>query len=174
EVDTSTGTVVLRAICPNTNEDLWPGQFVSVTLRIGVLTNATVVPSQAVQVSQNGDYVFVVDSDYTVEKRPVTVGPQWDGYTVITRGVVPGETVVTDGHLRLLPGSTIKLSPPASAIAMAGLPRVTNAIAEYPSSVPAMATENQSRSPATIGPPPTTHGQESTPSPTRNTPAQSR
>lgn len=117
EVDTSTGTVLVRAVCPNTEEELWPGQFVSVTLRLSVLSNAVVVPSQAVQVSQNGEFVFVVNSDQTVARKPVKTAQQWAGYTVISDGLVPGESVVTDGHLRLVPGSKIKVTPPVSVLA---------------------------------------------------------
>lgn len=115
EVDTSTGTVLLRAVCPNSDEALWPGQFVSVTLQVGTLSNATVVPSQAIQASQNGDFVFVVNSDQTVAKRSVRTGVMWAGYTVVTEGVSPGESVITDGHLRLVPGSKVKQTDPASA-----------------------------------------------------------
>jgi len=115
EVDTSTGTVLLRAVCPNSDEELWPGQFVSVTLQVGILSNATVVPSQAIQASQNGDFVFVVNSDQTVAKRSVRTGAMWAGYTVVTEGVSPGESVITDGHLRLVPGSKVKQTDPVSA-----------------------------------------------------------
>ncbi len=107
QVDTTTGTILLRATFANEQETLWPGQFVNITLTLGHLTNATVVPSAAVQTGQAGEYVFVVTPGSTVEKRPVTLGPTLDGEAVIQSGVRPGETVVTDGQLRLTPGSAV-------------------------------------------------------------------
>jgi multidrug efflux system membrane fusion protein len=106
-VDTGTGTVLLRAAFTNEHELLWPGQFVNVTLTLGQLTNVTIVPSAAVQTSQNGEFVFVVKPDATVEKRLVTLGPTRGGDAVIRHGVKAGETVVTDGQLRLVPGATV-------------------------------------------------------------------
>lgn len=138
EVDTSTGTVLLRAVCQNSEEELWPGQFVSVTLQVGTLSNATVVPSQAVQASQNGDFVFVVNGDQTVAKRSVRTGVMWAGYTVVTEGVSPGESVVTDGHLRLVPGSKVKLTDPVSAKTGQGPP-------SEPAGVAAPATDSASQ-----------------------------
>jgi multidrug efflux system membrane fusion protein len=105
QVDATTGTVMLRAVFPNEKEELWPGQFLNITLEVGRLTNAVVVPAQAVQTSQVGDYVFVVNASSTVEMRPVKLGPVQQGEAVIESGVKPGETVVTDGQLRLTPGA---------------------------------------------------------------------
>lgn len=113
QVDSTTGTLLLRAEFSNEDELLWPGQFVNVTLTLGQITGATVVPSSAVQSSQSGEFVFAVKSDSSVEKRPVTLGPVLGGETVIQSGVKPGETVVTDGQLRLVPGSAIKPSEAA-------------------------------------------------------------
>jgi multidrug efflux system membrane fusion protein len=112
QVDSTTGTVLLRGIFPNEHETLWPGQFVNITLTLGYLTNAVVVPSPAIQSSQSGEFVFVVKSDSTVEKRPVTLGPVRGAETVVQSGVQPGETVVTDGQLRLVPGSTVNTKTP--------------------------------------------------------------
>jgi multidrug efflux system membrane fusion protein len=114
QVDSTTGTLLLRAEFSNEDELLWPGQFVNVTLTLGQLTGAAVVPSAAVQSSQSGEFVFAVKPDFTVEKRPVTLGPVREGETVIQSGVKPGETVVTDGQLRLVPGSLIKASEGAA------------------------------------------------------------
>jgi multidrug efflux system membrane fusion protein len=111
QVDTTTGLVLLRATFTNEHEALWPGQFLNVTLTLGHLTNATVVPSAAVQTGQAGEFVFVVTPDSMVEKRPVTLGPTLDGESVIQSGVSPGETVVTDGQLRLAPGSAVNTKP---------------------------------------------------------------
>ncbi len=112
QVDTTTGTLLLRAKFANEDERLWPGQFLNVTLTLGELTNARVVPSQAVQSSQSGDFVFVVKPDETVEKRMVTTGPQRGNETVIAHGVKAGETVVTDGQLRLVPGAEVNVQTP--------------------------------------------------------------
>jgi multidrug efflux system membrane fusion protein len=109
QVDSSTGTIMLRAVFPNRNERLWPGQFVEVTLTLGQRTNAVVVPSRAVQSSQTGEFVFVVMSDSTVEKRTVKLGPTSRGEAVIEAGVSAGETVVTDGQLRLVPGAKVEV-----------------------------------------------------------------
>src|ERR1041385_2168863 len=96
QVDTTTGTILLRAMFPNEDEWLWPGQFLNVSLTLGQLKGATVVPSAAIQTSQSGEFVFVVKPDETVEKRPVTLGPVRGADTVIQTGVKPGETVVTE------------------------------------------------------------------------------
>jgi membrane fusion protein, multidrug efflux system len=106
-VDTNSGTILLKGTFPNTNEVLWPGQFVQATLTLSNLVGATVVPSQAVQTGQNGEFVFVLQPDQTVEARSVTAGIIYDGLQVIAGGVKPGETVVTDGQVRLKPGTKV-------------------------------------------------------------------
>jgi multidrug efflux system membrane fusion protein len=115
EVDSTTGTVLLRAAFPNHDEVLWPGQFANITLTLGQLTNATVIPSSAVQSSQSGEFVFVVKADSTVEKRLITLGPVRGGEAVVQNGVTPGETVVTDGQLRLVAGSAVNTKSPEAA-----------------------------------------------------------
>jgi len=107
-VDTTTGTVLMKGTFPNPAKRLWPGQFVNVTLTLDSLANAVVVPSQAVQTGQQGKYVFVVKQDKSVEIRPVVAGVTYGGDTVIDKGVAPGETVVTDGQLRLFPGAHVQ------------------------------------------------------------------
>jgi membrane fusion protein, multidrug efflux system len=102
-VDPTTGLIQLRATFPNEDRALWPGQFVEVELTLSKLTNAVVVPSQAVQTGQNGQFIYVVKPDQTVEERPVTTGIAYDGGTVVEKGLQAGETVVTDGQLRLAP-----------------------------------------------------------------------
>jgi membrane fusion protein, multidrug efflux system len=114
QVDATTGTVLLRARFANADEHLWPGQFVNVTLDVGQLTNAVVVPTQAVQVSQEGEFVFVIKSDATVEKRLVKQGMARDGVSVIEAGLKAGETVVTDGQLKLVPGGKVEVKTPAN------------------------------------------------------------
>ena len=116
EVDRQTGTIRLKSTFANQDKRLWPGQFVTVSLILATEPNAIVVPSEAVQTGQNGPYVFVVKpgtgenaSSLIVENRPVTVGRSLDGETVIEKGLKPGEKVVTDGHLRLTPGSKVEI-----------------------------------------------------------------
>ena len=108
-VDESTGTILLKAAFANENNTLWPGQFVNVTLTLADLTNTVVVPSQAVQTGQNGEYVYVVKPDQTVEERPVTIGITYRDETVVQKGLKEGETVVTDGQLRLAPGARVTI-----------------------------------------------------------------
>ena len=113
-VDTTTGTVKLRAMFPNQDKLLWPGQFATASLTLGEQQGAIVVPSQAVQTGPNGQFVFVVKSDLTAEQRAVVVERVDGAQTVISQGLTPGEKVVTIGQLRLSPG--IKVNPnPASA-----------------------------------------------------------
>jgi multidrug efflux system membrane fusion protein len=106
-VDTTTGRIKLKAVFSNTNDVLWPGQFLQTRLILRTLNHATVVPDPAIQSSQTGDFVFVVKADSTVQKRPVVVGLSRGGMTVVENGVQAGETVVTDGQLRLKDGSPV-------------------------------------------------------------------
>ena len=107
-VDPTTGTIQLKATFPNQEGPLWPGQFVTVILTLTVQPNAVVIPSRAVQTSQQGQYVYVVRSDLTVEPRPITVGRTLGAETVVAQGIAPGEKVVTDGQLRLVPGARVE------------------------------------------------------------------
>jgi len=106
-VDTTTGTILLKAVFPNTDGKLWPGQFVQLALQLDELTKAVVVPAEAVQAGQNGQFVFVVKTDKTVEQRSIKTSVTVNGETAITTGVQAGETVVTDGQLRLAPGTAV-------------------------------------------------------------------
>jgi len=108
-VDMTTGMIRLKGTFENREKRLWPGQFVNVTLTLTAQPNAILVPSQAVQTGQEGLYVFVVKPDLTVESRPVVVGRSLDGLTVVTQGLQPGETVVTDGQIRLVPGAKVEI-----------------------------------------------------------------
>jgi membrane fusion protein, multidrug efflux system len=110
-VDQTTGTIKLKGTFPNGDHRLWPGQFSAVSLRLSVEENATIVPSQAVQTGQSGDFVYVVKSDLTAESRPVKVARTIGGDAVIAKGIEPGETVVTDGQLRLIPGIKVEIKP---------------------------------------------------------------
>jgi len=108
-VDTTTGTVKLKGKFDNRDRQLWPGQFVNVVLKLTTQPNAIVVPSQAVQTGQSGQYVFVIKPDMTAESRPVVAGSTVGGESVIEKGLQLGENVVTDGQLRLAPGSKVEL-----------------------------------------------------------------
>jgi membrane fusion protein, multidrug efflux system len=109
-VDASTGTISLRASFPNVDERLWPGQFSQVLLRLGEHHDVLVIPSQAVQAGQQGDYVFVTKPDMTVGVRQVNVGPTINEETEVLQGLSLGETVVTDGQVRLAPGTKVYLA----------------------------------------------------------------
>jgi len=106
-VDPATGSIRLKATFDNRNGAFWPGQFVDVTLGLGAISNATVVPSEAVQPGQKGPYVYRVKSDSTVEVQLVTVGETYRDKTVVS-GLSPGDQVVLDGQLRLAPGMKVR------------------------------------------------------------------
>lgn len=108
-VDQTTGTITLKATFPNADRALWPGQFVNVAVTLATRANAIVVPAQAVQNGQRGQYVYVVKQDQGVEMRPVTVSQAVDQRVVVDHGIAPGETVVTDGQLRLTPKSKVEV-----------------------------------------------------------------
>jgi membrane fusion protein, multidrug efflux system len=111
-VDAATDTIKLKATFSNSDHRLWPGQFARVSLRLTTLSGATVVPSQAVQTGQNGQFVFVVKPDSTVAQRPVTVAQRVAEDVVIGQGLTPGETIVTEGQLRLEEGTRVQVSDP--------------------------------------------------------------
>lgn len=107
-IDQTTGTLRLKAEFANTDKNLWPGQFVEIRLFLTSRPNVTVVPTQAVQVGQNGPHVFVVKDDATVEERSITTGMKIDGVTIVEAGLAPGEKVVTDGQLQLITGAKVE------------------------------------------------------------------
>jgi multidrug efflux system membrane fusion protein len=108
-VDRSTGTVKLKAEFANATRRLWPGQFVNVALTLASQPNAVVIPSEAIQVGQEGQHVFVIKPDKRVEVRPVVVGPTNEGEAVIVKGLAPGEQVVREGQFLLGPGSRVEI-----------------------------------------------------------------
>jgi multidrug efflux system membrane fusion protein len=112
-IDTATGTIQLKATFANDRDFLWPGQFVQVTLRVSQMENAVTIPSAAIQSGQNGPYVYVLRESQTVELRPIKPGVAMGSDTVILDGVKIGETVVTDGHLRLAPNAKVVVRNPA-------------------------------------------------------------
>jgi multidrug efflux system membrane fusion protein len=113
-VDNTTGTVKLKGTFANTNDRLVPGQFSTVSLRLSEQEDATVVPSQAVQTGQSNDFIFVIKADSTAEQRVVKVARTIGGESVIASGISPGETVVVDGQLRLIPGIKVRVDSDAA------------------------------------------------------------
>jgi membrane fusion protein, multidrug efflux system len=109
-VDQATDTIKLKATMLNWDRKLWPGQFARVRLRLETLRDATVVPQPALQTGQDGQFVFVVRDDMTVEQRPVMVAQRVGDDVVIQKGLLPGETVVTDGQLRLEQGTRVQIA----------------------------------------------------------------
>jgi len=116
-VDSTTGTIRLKALFDNRADKLWPGQFVRVVVRLNDLSNSIVVPVTAVQTRQDGKFVFVVKPDMTVEARPVVPGRTIERDVVIEKGLSEGESVVTTGQLRLVPGSRIQIKANSSSAA---------------------------------------------------------
>jgi len=108
-VDTQTGTIELKGQFANRDGKLWPGQFVDANLILNERPDTVVVPSEAIQTGTDGSYVFVVDHEMKVQARPVVIGESADGQTVVERGLKSGETVVTDGQLRLVPGARVTI-----------------------------------------------------------------
>jgi multidrug efflux system membrane fusion protein len=108
-VEASTGTIRLRAAFQNSRDRLWPGLFVSTVLRLSEQPNTTVVPAPAITTGPNGQVVYVVKSDRTVEARPVVTSRTFAGAAVIDQGLQAGETVVIDGQLRLVPGARVDI-----------------------------------------------------------------
>jgi multidrug efflux system membrane fusion protein len=112
KVNSQTGTVLLKGSFANTSRHLWPGQFVTATLTLETRSDAVVIPAVAVQVGQAGQFVYVVKPDMTVESREVVPGLVVGDSVVIDKGLAAGETVVTEGQLRLVPGTKVQV--PAS------------------------------------------------------------
>ena len=111
-ISADSGTFRARALFPNTDETLWPGQFVNVKLRMGRIDNAVVIPAPAVQRGPDGDFVYVVEAD-KVRQQPVTVGIEVDDQHVqVTQGLKAGDRVVTEGQFRLKPGTAVKALAP--------------------------------------------------------------
>jgi multidrug efflux system membrane fusion protein len=108
-VDTTTGTIKLKGTFENSDRRLWPGQFVNVVVTLTTQRNAVVMPTVAIQAGQQGQYVFVVKPDFTVELRTVTVTRSAGDLSVVAQGVKSGEKVVVDGQLQLVPGTKVEL-----------------------------------------------------------------
>ncbi len=119
-VDSSTGTVPLKATFPNKSAMMWPGEFVRLTLQLTVLKDAVTVPSRAVVIGPEGPFVYVVDNDMKAHYRLVGTDVETEGITVITNGLEGGENVVMEGHVRLADGMTVRLLEPEQKPAPAG------------------------------------------------------
>lgn len=111
QIDQSTGTIELKATFPNTDEVLWPGQFVNVQLLASTLQNALVVPTAAVQRGPDGAYVYVVGSSRTAQLEPITTGQSHGDYTQVLKGLKLGDQAVVDGAYLLKPGARVKVQP---------------------------------------------------------------
>jgi multidrug efflux system membrane fusion protein len=116
QINVATGTINYKAIFDNTDEALWPGQFVNVRVRVQMLRDVIAVPVTAVQYGPDGPYAFVVGPDRVVEKRPIKTGVVNKVSAVIADGLQPGELVVTDGQYRIEAGSKVEVlaNPTAS------------------------------------------------------------
>lgn len=122
-VNSSTGTILLKATFPNEDRGLWPGQYAQVKLTLEDLVGAVVVPAEAVQKGQQGDFLYVVKPDMTAEMRSVKTGQVLDGEAVIEDGVKGGEKVVVDGQLRLFPGAAVEITGGVQQAASAAAPK---------------------------------------------------
>jgi multidrug efflux system membrane fusion protein len=108
-VDNATGTIKLKATFANAGAEFWPGQFLNVSLKLSERPNSVVIPAAAIQNGQIGNYVFIVKQDGTADLRPVTLGPKAGSEVTIEKGVQAGERVVTEGHVRLVPGTRVRI-----------------------------------------------------------------
>ncbi|GBG01983.1 RND transporter [Azospira sp. I13] len=121
-VDASTGTIQLKAVLENEQEALTPGQFVNVSLVLQTLAGAVVVPAEAIQQGQEGSFIYVVQADKSVQPKAVTVAASQGRRVAVSGGVAAGDTVVTDGQLRLTPGTKIEAAAEATTPAPAAAP----------------------------------------------------
>lgn len=120
QIDTSTGTIRLKAVFPNSDLKLWPGQFVNVRLRLEIRNGCSVVPASVVQRGPEGTFAFIISNEVAVV-RPIKVAPQIeDGMALINEGLQPGEHVVVDGQYKLQPGARVKLPAAAEAESVPG------------------------------------------------------
>jgi membrane fusion protein, multidrug efflux system len=121
QVDTSSGTIRLKAVFDNKNHALWPGQSVSTRLLVRTLKDATVVPDDAIQHGTNGLYAYVVNQDNKAELRKVRVSQSIDGRSVVDDGLAPGQQVITAGQYRVQPGTLVSTAVASSEAAQPGV-----------------------------------------------------
>lgn len=120
-VDNTTGVIKLKAEFANQDRTLWPGEFVNVVLTLRTLTDAVVVPSEAIQTGQQGTFAYVVKGGQTADLRVVKIGETVGHETVVEQGIAAGETVITDGQMRLFPSAPIRIAPSTSGAKGAGI-----------------------------------------------------
>lgn len=116
-VDAATGTIQMKAVLPNDNEALTPGQFLNLSIAFDVLRDAVLIPAEAIQQGQDGAFVFVMDADDTAQPRKIAVASVQGGTAAVAQGLKEGETVVTDGQLRLTAGARVQVKQAAPAAA---------------------------------------------------------
>src|SRR6266852_576172 len=121
QVDTTSGTIRLKAVFDNKNHALWPGQSISTRLLVKTLKDATVVPDDAIQHSTNGLYAYVVNQDNKAELRKVKVSQSIDGHSVVDKGLSPGQQVITSGQYKLKPGTLVSTAVASSDPAQPGV-----------------------------------------------------
>jgi membrane fusion protein, multidrug efflux system len=114
QIDAATGTIHLKASFDNSDEALWPGEFVDMRLQVETLKNAVTVPSRSIQAGPNGSYLFVIKPDDSVEQRTVTVAETEGDVAVVSKGLSAGEKIVVDGQYRLQQGTKVSILPPQS------------------------------------------------------------
>ena len=122
QIDTSTGTLRIKAVFPNADQKLWPGQFVNVRLLLADRKDVVTVPQRTVMQSQGGYFAYVIKPDGIAERRTLELGGTQDGIAVILRGIAAGETVAVEGQYRLSDGARAQIvtpAPPAAATASA-------------------------------------------------------
>ncbi len=112
QIDQTTSTIRMKAIFPNTDEQLWPGEFVRAQVLVETLKDAVTIPEEAVQRNPQGLFVWVIKADNTAENRPIQAGPTKDGVTVVRSGLQPGERVVVGGQYRLKPDTKVEIASP--------------------------------------------------------------
>jgi membrane fusion protein, multidrug efflux system len=120
QIEAQTGTLRLKATFANTDEQLWPGEFVNVRLELSMRKDAVTVPQRVVMQGANGAYAYVIKPDNTAERRVIEIESTQDGYTVVSKGLAAGEKVVLDGQYRLSNGSPVRIDQPAAAPADSG------------------------------------------------------
>ncbi|MBI5814372.1 MAG: efflux RND transporter periplasmic adaptor subunit [Nitrospinae bacterium] len=111
-VDPATGVIKLKAVFENEDRSFWPGQFVNVALQTGVRQGVPAIRARAVQMGQGGQYVYVVKPDMTAVARAITASGEVDGWMVVDKGLEPGETIVTEGHIKVVPGGKVEIKGP--------------------------------------------------------------
>ena len=177
QIDTTTGTVKLRAMFANPDELLYPNQFVNARLLVNTMQNTVRVPVPAVQRGEPGTFVYVINANNTVSVRPIKLGPTDGGYTQVISGLQPGEQVVTDGTDRLRDGAKVTVPPPtpAKAPGQAQAPQAAQApeATQAPQAAQtAQATQAPQAAPQAPEAAPSDQPAPSTPSATRAQPAQ--